>query len=176
MYTWNRFPRYFPNLWWPGKEPQYSGYASWSISQHGIGFAASPSFECEAKHMKLPEKNRKNYRSLGKVVVFKWSHLGFFRKLVGFMASDLGDCALQLRPWSQLFLGCKWGYHSVNEVTSWLVIGKGLELCTLKELVWFNMDQYDFMTSGVIFKMFWWLVTLGKLPELWKVRRLEKLR
>lgn len=45
-----------------GKEPQYSGYASWSISQRGIGFAASPSFECEAKHMKLPEKNRKNYR------------------------------------------------------------------------------------------------------------------
>lgn len=45
-----------------GKEPQYSSYASWSISQRGIGFAASPSFECEARHMKLPERNRKDYQ------------------------------------------------------------------------------------------------------------------
>ena len=51
-----------------GPQPTFANYAGFSISQRGIGYGASPNFECDPKHLKLPERNRKGgYQSLGGV-------------------------------------------------------------------------------------------------------------
>jgi len=44
-----------------GRDPEFEGYAGWSISQRGIGPTAAPSFECDPSHMKLPKKSLPKY-------------------------------------------------------------------------------------------------------------------